>query len=262
MIPHRRLDPMLPFRPRDSRPTALPSLPAVCAYLALTLLVSALLACGDATGPGEDVVLQFDFSAADQAFVADFSDVAVAQADAVGFVGEHRGLPQPLEGNGLFHSGLNLSDDLFMFFTRRVTGLEPGASYRATFELEIASNAGEDCTIGVGAGVLVKAGAAREEVRRVVVQGNGQEEYRLSVDKGEQANDGEAGVILGDIRNGLPGCDDELAFDREEVAAPGKEVVVQADDEGGIWVYFGTESTFEVRHSTYFTRFRVGLSRR
>jgi hypothetical protein len=232
----------------------------VGAYLALALLVLGLLACDDATGPGEDLVLDFDFSAGDQGFVGDFSDVAVVQADEVGFVGEHRTLPEPLQGGGLFHSGLNISDDLFMYFTRRVTGLEPGAAYRATFELEIATDVGEGCTIGVGAGVLVKAGAATEEVRRVVVQGNGQEEYRLSVDKGEQANDGEAGVIVGDIRNGLPGCDDDIAFHREEVTAPGKTVDVQADAQGGIWVYFGTESTFEVRHSTYFTRFRVGLT--
>lgn len=223
-------------------------------------LAAALAAIGcDSTGPTGTVVFEFDFSTSDHGFDGSFSDVAVAEAENVDFEARHRTLPDPLTGGALYHAGTNISDDLFMFFTRRVDGLEPGGRYAATFSLEIATRIGEDCTIGVGAAVLVKAGAAGEEVRRVVVVQNDRDEYRLSVDKGNQANDGTAGVVIGDIRNGLPGCGAQVPYEREPVSEAGKEVIVQADQDGAVWLFFGTESAFESPHETYFTLFRAEL---
>lgn len=239
-----------------ARPGTAPLLLSLATILALALSTGG---CSDPAAPVEETTYEFVFNAGGHGFAGSFSDVAVAEADNVGFESGHRGLPGPLDGGALYHSGLNVSDDLFMFFARRVDGLEPGAPYTATFEVEIATDYGEDCAIGVGAGVLVKAGAAGEEVRRVVVVENNQDGYRLSVDKGEQSNDGPAAVILGDIRNGLPGCDETVPYARETVAMAGKEVTFTADGEGGAWLFFGTESTFESRHEVYFTRFRAEL---
>lgn len=244
------------IHPTTAGPAAAPLLLSFATLLALALSSGG---CSDPAAPGEGTTYEFTFDAGDHGFTGSFSDVAVAEAGNVGFESGHRSLPGPLDGGALYHAGLNVSDDLFMFFARRVDGLEPGADYTATFEVEIATRYGEDCAIGVGAGVLVKAGAAGEEVRRVVVVQNNQDEYRLSVDKGEQANEGPAAVILGDIRNGLPGCDDEVPYDRETVAMAAKEVTFTADGEGAAWLFFGTESTFESHHEVYFTRFRAEL---
>lgn len=210
-------------------------------------------------GPAGDVAFDFDFSTAAHGFVGSFSDVRVAEAENVGFVAGHRTLPDPLAGAALYHFGHNVSDDLFMFFTRRVDGLDPGGRYAAGFSVEIATDIGEDCTVGTGTSVLVKAGAAGEEVRRIVVVVSGSEEYRLNVDKGQQSNDGSAAVVIDDIRNGLPGCGPEVPYDREALIERGKEVTVRADEDGAVWLFFGTESAFEVAHETYFTRFRAEL---
>lgn len=227
--------------------------------LAVLLVLTALTAACDPAAPSDSLSFAFDFSTGAHGFEGGFSDVAVAEADNVGFVADHRPLPDPLHGAGLYHSGLNVSDDLFMFFTRRVDGLERGGRYEASLELGIASSHGEDCEVGVGSGVLVKAGAAGQEVRRVIVFAQGRDEYRLNVDKGEQANDGPAAVIIGDIRNGLPGCGDDVPFALETVRAPSKTLTLQADADGTAWLFFGTESTFEAFHEVYFTTFRVDL---
>lgn len=228
----------------------------VGAALFLPILVGAC----DATGPEDRVVVaEFQFAESDRGFQAGFTDYPVGREEDVGFVADHRPLPAPLtdQGNALFHSGLNISDDLFMFFERRLEGLRPGATYRATFTLEFASEIGEDCTVGVGTAVLLKAGASAVEPVPVVEDGD----VRLNVDKGNQANRGESAVMLGDIRNGEPGCGDEVPFALETVDDGGESVTVSADEDGGVWVFFGSESAFEVGHELYFTRFQATFRR-
>lgn len=228
-----------------------------------------LTACDSGTAPGENdprsaepVSFAFDFGDTGHHFEAEFTDVAVAQAEGVGFDAGHRPLPAPLARNGLFQRGLNLSDDLFMFFRRRMVGLEPGRSYTVRLDVEIASQIHEGCDVGVGTSVVVKAGASRERPQRVVVYMNGRDEYRLSVDKGLQHHSGEAAVTLDDIRNGLPGCPHDGVWDHEIMVAGDHQIVVVADDEGGAWLFFGTESVWEVTHQLFFTRFRADFTPR
>lgn len=224
--------------------------------LALLLLVAAC----DGTGPEDRVVVaEFSFAEGDREFQAAFTDYPVGREEDVEFVADHRSLPPPLadQGGALYHSGENISDDLFMFFRRRIAGLDAGSTYRATFTLRFASDTGEDCTVGAGTLVLLKAGAASVEPMPVVEDGG----VRLNVDKGNQANRGEAAVILGDIRNGEPGCGEQVPFALETVDSGGESVVVTADEAGGVWVFFGSESAFEVGHELYFTSFEVTFRR-
>lgn len=223
--------------------------------VALGLLL--LGGCEDATGPDDDVVLTFDFDRDTAGWTADFVDFPEGRDDDVGFEAGVRELPDPLEGRALFHRGLNISDDLFMYFKRRETGLEPGATYRARFEVEIASDIGQGCDVGAGPNVFVKAGASRvEPVRTVDEDGI----VRLSVDKGNQRNSGEAAVLLGDVRNGEPGCGEGVPFATETVASE-ERITVIADEQGGVWLLLGSESAFEVAHQLFFTELVVTLTR-
>ena len=222
--------------------------------LGLSLL---LTGCGDATGPGDDVVLTFDFDRKTAGWTADFVDFPEGRDADVGFEAGVRELPDPLDGRALFHRGLNISDDLFMYFKRRETGLEPGTPYRARFEVEFVSDVGEGCDVGVGPNVFLKAGASRvEPVRTVDGDGN----VRLSVDKGNQRNSGDAAVLLGDIRNGEQGCGDGVPFATETVTSD-ERITVTADEQGGVWLLFGSESAFEVAHELFFTQLVVELTR-
>lgn len=228
---------------------------AVTAVAAAAAL--ALAGCGGATAPGDEVRFDFDFRSDPSGWEADFTDFPEGRDEDVNFEAGVRELPDPLEGTALFHRGLNISDDLFMYFKRPVSGLEPGARYRASVEVEIASDVGQDCSVGVGPNVFVKAGAAGTEPVRVVDErGN----VRLSVDKGNQRNSGENALLLGDIRNGRPGCGDDVPFATRTLAGE-ETLTVSADENGDLWLFLGSESAFEVAHGLRFTEFRVTLRR-
>lgn len=227
----------------------------IAAFAALIALAVGLAGCSETTAPSDGRQLDFDFRADASGWEADFTDFPEGRDEDVGFEAGVRPLPDPLEGQSLFHRGNNFSDDLFMYFKRRVEGLEPATRYRAGFEIRFASDEGQDCDVGKAPNVVVKAGAAATEPVRVVDdRGN----VRLSVDKGSQRNPGENALVLGDIRNGQPGCGDDLPFAEETVTVE-ETITVSADDAGGLWLFFGTESAFEVAHGLYFTELRVRL---
>lgn len=239
---------------RRSRP-----LPLRRTALAAVLLVApvALAGCSETTGPGDVRQLDFDFRTDPSGWEADFTDFPEGRDEDVGFEAGIRPLPDPLEGQSLFHRGLNISDDLFMYFKRRVDGLDPGARYRASFEVAFVSGIGEDCDVGTGPNVVVKAGAASTEPVRTVDEDG---IVRLSVDKGSQTNSGENALVLGDIRNGEPGCGEEVPFAEETVTVE-ETITVTADGEGRLWLLLGTESAFEVAHALHFTGLEVALER-
>jgi len=234
------------------------SAPFRCALaVSLGVVALGLAGCSDATAPSETRQLDFDFRADPSGWTADFTDFPEGRAADVGFEAGVRSLPDPLEGSSLFHRGNNFSDDLFMYFKHRIEGLEPEARYRARFEVSFASDEGEDCGVGKAPNVVVKAGAAATEPSRVVDEDG---IVRLSVDKGSQRNSGENALVLGDIRNGEPGCGEEVPFAEETVSVE-ETISVSADGDGRLWLLLGTESAFEVAHQLHFTELRVTLER-
>jgi hypothetical protein len=222
----------------------------------LTTACAVLAACGDRgpTQPSNDpITFSFDFNAGEQGWIADFVDFPTDREGDVGFVSDHRSLPPPLDGAGkaLYHEGLNLSDDLFMYYKRQVDGLEPGASYRVTFHVGFATRLGRDCAAGLG--LLLKAGAVADEPVRVI--GTAEGWYRLSADKGGGAVVGSEAVLLGEIRNDDPGCSGEFGLGMlGEGVGP---LVATAGEDGSIWLFFGEESVFEGFHELHYTAFEA-----
>ena len=83
-------------------------------------------------------------------FVAGFADYPPAHEEIYELTSGHRALPAPLESqSGLFISGVNRSDDLFMFFKGPIDGLTPEASYAVEVSVEIATSTPAGC-FGVG----------------------------------------------------------------------------------------------------------------
>lgn len=233
-------------------------------FLVAAAVTLALTACGDeATSPPETRTFAFDYSnsTAAGAWTADFVDVAGDQQESVGFVAGHRALPESVSeaDSALYQEGANVSDDLFMFFRRRVEGLEPGAEYRASFRITFASDHGQGCDVGLGPNAWIKAGAsAAEPTRRVTEDGY----LRLTVDKGSQSQGGSAALVLGDVRNGLSGCGDEIPYAAETLESgegAAATVGVEADEEGRAWLFFGSESAFEVTLDIYVLDFEAIL---
>ena len=223
------------------------------------LLMLGVPACSDGTAPGGTLILEADFNQA-AGWVADFVDVPASQESDVQFEAGTRPLPDNLGAGqqGLYHAGTNISDDLFMFFRKQVSGLEPGTTYRATFELTFASTAGAGCDVGPSS-IWIKAGLSPQAPSRTV---DGSGNLRLTVDKGQQENDGTAALNLGDIRNAVPGCPSNGAWGGRTITSGSRSLTVTTTPEGSLWLFFGSESGFEIRHELYFLRLKATLTPR
>jgi hypothetical protein len=230
--------------------------------MAIALGVPALAGCDDTSGPDDDaIVLTWDFAAAAHGWTAGFADYPVGAEDAYELESGHSALPAPLDQSrkGLLLSGNNHSDDLLMYVTRRVDGLEPGTTYRVRFEVEIATSAPRGC-VGVGGSagesVYVKAGAADVEPERT---SDDQQHWRLSVDIGNQGADGVNGITIGDVANTGTDCASPV-YQLKQLASAPKVLEVQTDDQGSLWLIVGIDSGFEATTRLWFTRIGVRLT--
>ena len=228
----------------------------------VSLLVLLVSSCNSPTSPMGSMLITIDFSGSTQGFVAGFADYPPANAAIYFLQSAHLPLPDGVTatGSGLFISGVNRSDDLFMYYKGRLTGLMPNTTYRASFVLGLATNAPRGC-LGVGGApgesVYLKAGvSAVEPVGILAADGH----LRMNIDKGNQANGGADAVTLGDVANTQP-CGEGLPrYELKTVAGGGQEVVAETDAQGRLWVLFGTDSGFESLTALFYTQISVNLT--
>ena len=201
----------------------------------------------------------FEWTGDDSGWVAGFADYPKGVEVEWNFVSGRRPLPAPLSSPhlALYIAGDNRSDDLFMFWKRRVTGLTPRRSYAASLDVSFASNAPRGCAGAGGApgeSVYVKLGAATNEpVTSVDADGN----VRISIDKGNQATSGREAVTVGDIATTNTNC--AAPVWEEKRLHTTQPIRVTADPSGAIWVVMGTDSGFEGRTQIYYISLRLQL---
>lgn len=244
----------------------------IAALGAAVLLASA--ACGatdvppSATRSPQAVTVSYDFSEGDHGWQADFADFSeqTRPQDTVGAISElPPGAPNDLEGPAFQVAASNRSDDVFMFITRQLTtadGLAATTEYQISFEITFLSDAPTGC-FGVGGApgesVYLKAGATNEQP--TVVEADG--EFRMNVDKGNQAQGGPAATVAGDVANGIP-CEEALGIEPPPFGEVTHEHVheptVTSGQDGTLWLMVGADSGFEARTTLYFLRIDVTLT--
>jgi hypothetical protein len=166
-------------------------------------------------------------------------------------------LPAPLNifDGALKQSGINRSDDLFMYVKRKISGLEPDTFYDATIEIEIATNA-PDGAVGVGGApgesVFIKAGATTMEPMKVLDSTSNH--YRLNIDKGNQMTDGNDMKLIGNFANGT----DSTAY-QLKILKTINPIRVKSNANGEIWIVVGTDSGFEGKTTIYYNRISVNV---
>ena len=138
-----------------------------CGTVALLTAVFVGSCRGHPNAPTDALTFAFDFRGGPQGFVAGFADYPPADVDIYELTADYRALPPPLASQfALFISGVNRSDDLFMFFKGPIAGLSPGGRYIVTVSVEIATDTPAGC-FGVGGApgesVWIKAGATAIE---------------------------------------------------------------------------------------------------
>ncbi len=235
---------------------------AFCLIPTLALLVAGGTGCDSITGADRAPTVTFSFDldrTADAGeWTAGFSDYAPQMEEAMDLQSGHALLPESfgMEGKkGLFISARNHSDDVFMFWTSRVTGLEPDRWYQVDFEVEFATEAPAEC-VGVGGApgesVWVKAGVAEVEPEAALATGGGEELWLMNVDKGNQANGGPDAHLLGDIGIASSDCLDWKWGVKTLVSS--EPFDFRTDASGAGWILLGTDSGFEGTTRLFYTR--------
>ncbi len=233
--------------------------------VAMTLLIGLLigvLSAGCRSLPsdtGEAVTFRFDFDEGPLGFVAGFADYPPAHEEIYELTSGHRALPAPLESrSGLFLSGVNRSDDLFMFFKGPIDGLTPGVSYAVEVSVEIATSTPAGC-VGVGGApgesVWIKAGVTAEEPA-AVLEGS---HLRMNIDIGRQSNGGTQAVVLGNVANSRQ-CEQSREWELKALERQSTPAGTSVSADGRAWFLIGVDSGFESRTEVYFTGASVTLT--
>ena len=228
--------------------------------LGMGLLLMTVIGCGgggdasDGSGDG----YTFTFSNGTEGWSGGFSDYSKNIEGSLSLRFAHTTLPAPLDrSNGaVMLSGVNRSDDLFMYIKRRIDGLLPDTAYALHYTVTFASNA-PDNAVGIGGapgeGVTLKAGAVAHEPLSVI---DASGYCRINIDKGNQIAGGKDMVVIGNFANGT---------DRHEYALKtvGNTLpfVAETDETGTLWLIVGTDSGFEGSTTIYYDRIDVRIEK-
>lgn len=169
-------------------------------------------------------------------------------------------LSDDTEINGMLLSGMNRSDDLFMFMSKKMDsteGLKPNTEYEVKLRFDMATNEVES-SFGIGGGaasaVYVKAGVVDREPS--VVKDNAianMPYYRLNLDKGNQSTDGKEVALLGNIAK--PDAE-KSGFQLKSFE---RTFQVKSNAAGEAYVIIGTDSGYEGLQTLYFTNIDLTL---
>jgi hypothetical protein len=199
---------------------------------------------GDDFLDGGERTFDFDFTEGTQGWQGGFADYPLGQEVFYELIFDYRPLLPDLDpnDNGLFVSGHNHSDDLFMFVKRRVDGLAPNQIYLVDFAIEIGSEAGSDCVgIGGSPAITLKAGATQIEPTAIADFSGF---LRMNIDKGNQSTSGANALVLGDT--GVDVDCNEPVFESKRLETPANvSFEMTTDDNGAAWLIVGTDSGFE-----------------
>lgn len=227
--------------------------------LLFSAAVSFLLfvSCKKEEGSDPSMTIHSDFSDGKDGWQAGFSEYNGDHAESYELEEGIAPLPSPLDETKMAYriSGMNRSDDLFMYLSKRVQGLQPGVTYKGKFTIQIASDAksggvgaggapGE--SVGLGIGLTVDQPTSSPDENNF---------YRMNIDKIQQCcTDGDDMVVIGNVANGK----DEYEYTLIERTG---EFSATTDHQGVLWITVGTDSGYEGKTTLYYANMEVILEK-
>ncbi len=204
-----------------------------------------------------DLSMNFTFEDGFQGWIAGMSDFP-SHWDPAGleFSSEHASLPAEMdhEGKAIKLSGRNISDDMFMFLKREISGLKANHTYSVLFDIQIASQYPTE-SFGIGGSpgnsVYLKAGGSK--IEPMVIDEDGM--FLINIDKGDQSQEGNDMKVLGTI--GIPG--EEFIYTLINRTNSDKPIQITTDEAGKLWVIIGTDSGFEGITTLYYNNINITL---
>jgi hypothetical protein len=185
-----------------------------------------------------DYLTAFDFESGDQGWIGGISDFPADQTnrDAM-FAVSNDIVPNSLsvETKGLNVTADNVNGDMFYYFKRKISGLDPSSRYRLDFEFLVYTQ-----IQGTSDGELfLKLGATGYEPE-LEFSGFGTDKnyLTLNIDKGETNDESGADLVnIGSIK--------EFSGDTPEVISGNSfdfPIEVYSDQKGEMWVIIGVDS--------------------
>jgi hypothetical protein len=105
-----------------------------------------------------------------------------------------------------------------------------------------------------GESVYVKAGATKEEPKKVLTDGM----YRMNIDKGNQATAGADMMVIGNI--GVAATTTQFTYiSRNNNSSTG--FIAETNDSGELWLIVGTDSGFEGKTILYYSQIDILFNR-
>lgn len=225
------------------------------------ILIFFLIGCSKADNkkPLAGKIFTDNFTAGTDGWIADFADYPTDPAQTPEYQLEfiHTVLPEPLNTSdgALKQSGINRSDDLFMFIKKKITGLEPDRNYTVDLKVDFASNVADNM-IGVGGspgeGVTIKAGVVSIEPIKIV--NTVESWYRMNIDKSNQSQSGMDMKVIGNFANGT-----DLNVYTIKQLSTSTPLNVKANQQGEIWLIIGTDSGFEAKTTIFYNSIQVTI---
>jgi len=210
----------------------------------LTLTIGLLTGCGGSTSePSIGTDINYSFAQNTDGWEVGYSDyTTLTKPTDVEQV--HAVVPIPGASKALYMGATNLSDDLLLYATRKVTGLVPNATYTGRFTVTFASDAPAGCAgVGGSPGESVWLIGAVSPTKPETTQLG--EDIRLNISRGNQSTAGDSSDVLGTVGvSGIPCTSDnrQAAF---KTLGPGKWIPFRTDATGSAWILIGLDSGFE-----------------
>ncbi len=204
-------------------------------------------------------VFNIDFNDSANGWKAGFADYPAGSETFYELSSGVETLPNSLGKNrkGFKISGNNHSDDLFMFVTKKFTGLQPNTRYDVQFAVTFGTNAKSNC-VGVGGapgeGVTFKAGATKVEP---VAVNTGAGNLLMNIDKGNQTIGGSDAIAIGNIANGRDCSSPDNSYLKKTLKSEKGSFSTFTSNDGSLWILFSTDSGYESTSTIYFTNAKI-----
>jgi hypothetical protein len=224
-------------------------------------LLALFSACGsdfDALDPGTKR-LYIDFNDGASGWQAGFAEYPAGQETLYQLSYGWETLPATLGSNrkGFKLSGSNHSDDLYMFITKKIDGLEANSRYDFRFKLSFGTNAQKNC-MGVGGApgesVWIKVGAGKTEPKAI---DTGAGNLLMNIDKGQQATGGSDAIVIGNFANERECGNADTSYMQKTLLSEAGTFSGITDAQGNVWLLLSTDSGFEAITTIYFMELEV-----
>ena len=202
--------------------------------------------CASEMDSNVDLLTAYDFESSDQQWGGGVSDFPVDYEDSINVLLSRGQIANTfaLDANSGLSAGLNVSGenphgDLFYFFERKVSGLNPGRKYNLDFEFLVYAQLMSEPETLSSEELYLKIGAVNHDPElEEVVWRNSINYLTLNIDKGEvNSEDGEDMINMGSIR--------EYTSSEPEIISGntfGRSIEVTADNNGDVWILIGVDS--------------------